>query len=226
MPTCWVPSRCFCWPSYRKAHQLLYPEGFSASYNGLPTDLHRGLCFPDWDRHKGPRLPFTWHTSTCNPRLGLYFQATALPASQEACSHPRQLSKVPTPQSTVSWDPQQSKELWALSCPLRASTSDPHLYLQSRTLATIRDHQLCLNFWRPAASWENQLYLQSNASPAHTSYKKMAKCQCKDTVNKSQSNMLIPEPTYPTIARPGYPNIPEAQHNLKSILMKMIKVFK
>jgi hypothetical protein len=50
----------------------------------------------------------------------------------------------------------------------------------------------------------------------------MGKGHCKNIVNKGQSSMVPPEPSFPAIASPGYPN----SDDLKSNLTKMIEAFK
>jgi hypothetical protein len=55
----------------------------------------------------------------------------------------------------------------------------------------------------------------------------MGKGQCRNTINKSQGNMVLTEPRYPTTASSEYLNTAESQeNNLKSNLMKMIETFK
>jgi hypothetical protein len=53
----------------------------------------------------------------------------------------------------------------------------------------------------------------------------MGKSQCKNTI-KSQGNMVIPEPSYPTEARSGYPNtVISREYDLKSSISKLIEAF-
>jgi hypothetical protein len=55
----------------------------------------------------------------------------------------------------------------------------------------------------------------------------MLKEQHKNTINKSKGNMVPPDPSYPPITNPEYPNETEAQEkDLKSNLIKMIEAFK
>lgn len=57
----------------------------------------------------------------------------------------------------------------------------------------------------------------------------MPKGQHKKTINKSQGNIALPEPSSPTTASPEYLNITETHTHtppLKSNCMKMTKVLK
>jgi len=54
----------------------------------------------------------------------------------------------------------------------------------------------------------------------------MTKGEHKNTINKSQSNITPPEPSYSMTERPEYPNTPKSQEDdLTSNLMKMIENF-
>ena len=55
----------------------------------------------------------------------------------------------------------------------------------------------------------------------------MAKGKQKNPTNRNQGHMATSEPSSPTTASPGYPNILEKQElNLKSYLMMLIEDFK
>lgn len=55
----------------------------------------------------------------------------------------------------------------------------------------------------------------------------MLKEQHKNTINKSKGNMVPPDPSYPPITNPEYPNETEAQEvDLKFSLIRMIETFK
>lgn len=54
----------------------------------------------------------------------------------------------------------------------------------------------------------------------------MAKGQNMNIVNKSQGNMVQPEPSNTAIGSPLYPNKTDAHDDIKSNLMKMIEAFK
>lgn len=50
--------------------------------------------------------------------------------------------------------------------------------------------------------------------------------QHKNTVNKTQGNMVLPEPSYPATTKPRHPNETKTQEeNLKSSLLKTIEPF-
>jgi DNA anti-recombination protein RmuC len=51
--------------------------------------------------------------------------------------------------------------------------------------------------------------------------------KCKNTSNRNQGYLASPEPNFPTISSPGYPNTPEKQDSeRKLLLMTMIEDFK
>jgi hypothetical protein len=55
----------------------------------------------------------------------------------------------------------------------------------------------------------------------------MVKGKLKNLTNKTQGYLASSEPSFPTTARPGYPNKPEKQDlDLKSHIMMLIKDFK
>jgi hypothetical protein len=63
--------------------------------------------------------------------------------------------------------------------------------------------------------------------PANPRDNQMVKGYCKNTINKSQGNMPLPEPSFPTTASYENFHTSESQENdLKSNLMKMIEAFK
>ena len=55
----------------------------------------------------------------------------------------------------------------------------------------------------------------------------MANGQHKNTINKIQGNIALPQPRHPITASSGYPNTDQVQENdFESNLMEMIEVFK
>jgi hypothetical protein len=63
--------------------------------------------------------------------------------------------------------------------------------------------------------------------PVNTRENQMPKRQHKNTIYKSQANMVPPESSYPTTANTGYPNENEAEENdPKSNFIKMTETFK
>ena len=55
----------------------------------------------------------------------------------------------------------------------------------------------------------------------------MHKEQCENTINKTQGNITLPEPSYAATTNPVYPNETEAEEeDLKSNLIKMVVCFK
>jgi hypothetical protein len=55
----------------------------------------------------------------------------------------------------------------------------------------------------------------------------MVKGKCKNLTNRNQDYLASSEPSTPTTASPGYPNIPKKQDSdLKSYLLMLIEDFK
>ena len=71
------------------------------------------------------------------------------------------------------------------------------------------------------------LLLLGTTRPGNTKDNTKAKEQYKNTINKSQGNMEIPEPEYLTVPRLVYVNTAETQENdYKFNFMKIIEAFK
>jgi hypothetical protein len=78
--------------------------------------------------------------------------------------------------------------------------------------------------WTPLSVWLLWLpsggvlpVAETSRCPARTRDNQIAKGQCKNIINKSQGNMIPPEPSSPTTARSRYPNTTETQKDdLKS----------
>lgn len=54
--------------------------------------------------------------------------------------------------------------------------------------------------------------------PANIRHNQMAKSQCNNTINKSQGNMPVSAPSYPTRTSPECPTTPKLQENAINLI--------